>query len=138
MQEIGIPLVWNTSESTTSGWLATGDVSNTNLYSQPIDVRRAEQFSVQCLFATGGTLDGSIKLQASNSDPKVESDGTPGPLGSTMTWTDIASATAAVAAAGSKLIALTSVPYRWVRVVWTETSPTTGSVVGNVCKKGSN
>ncbi len=75
---------------------------------------------------------GTVKIQASNDLCP------PGNLPSSFTptnWIDIpsASATITAAAGNQKLIALTpAVGYRWLRIVWTQTTPGSGLIKVNM------
>jgi len=136
MRTANTPMVWNTVDTSATGWVATGDISNATLYSQPLNVERADGYSVQ-FNVTGTPASSTLKLQGSNSDPKIESDASPGPLGSTMVWTDIAGASRVFAAADTQMWNAGGVYYRWIRAVWTKTGSPVGGIVGRFQKKGS-
>lgn len=65
---------------------------------------------------------GTLKFQASNDHP-VAANGVP------VNWSDIPSATIAVAGAGSYLIPKTELCYEWVRLVYTNTGTGTMSII---------
>src|SRR5579872_4422788 len=71
--------------------------------------------------ATGGSVAGTAKLQASNDNVTTGSGAVP------TNWTDIASATVSVSAAGTFLIPKTEICYQWIRVVYTN-SGTGGTI----------
>lgn len=70
--------------------------------------------------ATGSAV-GTLKMQASNDEPLNGS--------APVNWSDIPSATVAVAAAGAFLIPKTDLCYQFVRLVYTNTGTGTISVV---------
>lgn len=101
MKNMAIQALSSSNSSTTNG--ETLDCSNI--------------FSVSAQAVSTGTPTGSFKLQASN-DPAaslpVDSNGKPVP----QNWTDIASATGSISAAGSVLIAKIDICYQWIRAVF--------------------
>ena len=82
--------------------------------SSPILLDQIYGFSFQAVF-TGSPV-GTFKLQCSNDDVKLESQ--------VSNWSDIASTSQAVSAAGSILYNVNYAFYKWVRVVYTATSGT--------------
>lgn len=93
-------------------------VSSTTAYtSDAIDAQLLVSASVQVI--TTGTATGAAKLQMSNDQTSAQN------VKFTPTnWTDIASATASITAAGSVLIPKTDLSYRWIRVVYTNATNT--------------
>lgn len=79
-------------------------------------------FYCSAQIAATGAAAGTLKIQASDDDPKG---GTQVPTN----WSDIPSATIAVAAAGAFLIPKTELCYQWVRLVYTNTGTGTISVI---------
>jgi|SRR6185312_5000575 len=76
--------------------------------------------------ATGGTVAGTVKFQASNDNVVIGGGNVP------TNWTDIASATVSVTGAGSFLIPKTEICYQWVRVVYTNSG--TGGTIAVMVK----
>lgn len=89
-----------------------------NATSSKIDTGQWLSASFQASFGADGAAAGTLKVQASND---------PCPYGNQAknftptNWTDVSGATATVTAGGSVLIPLTTVNYRWLRLVWTPT-----------------
>lgn len=70
---------------------------------------------------------GTVSVQASNDAPPS---GSPNTGSWTPTnWIDIPNASAATTAGASKLITITQMSYRWIRVVYTRSSGGTGNVI---------
>lgn len=90
-----------------------------------IDTNQIIAASFQAVFSDT-TAAGSLKVQMSN-DIWADSY-LPGTFVVTN-WTDIPSATATVTAGGSVVITLPQTCYRWMRVVYTSTTPGTTTVV---------
>lgn len=108
-----------------------GDLSSTNLYSNPIDLRHLSHYSIQVV--SSGSPAGTYKLQVSNDNP--DHTGNKYPVGSSMTWTDVDGSSVTIAAAGSTVWNAAGAGYLWVRVVWTKSSGT-GNVLGRFNGKG--
>lgn len=74
---------------------------------------------------------GTLKIQASNDVTQATNlalaDGF-----APVHWVDVASATATVVAGASVLIAIPQNSYRWLRAVYTETTPGTGVITVNM------
>ena len=64
-----------------------------------------------------GAVTGSFKLEASNDDVDLEDYANGGK--SPTNWSTVASSSVAIVAAGDVLYTVSEVPYRWVRVVYT-------------------
>lgn len=88
----------------------------------PVNLSEAIGYSFQAVFS--GTPNGAFKLQASNDDN-----------GSPTNWSDIASSSVTVSAAGSAMWNNDGAHYQWVRIVYTFTSGT-GSCDITACLKG--
>jgi hypothetical protein len=124
-------LGWSTS-STGSTFTSSGDISNSDLYSQPFKLLNFTGYSIQ-LTTTGATVTGTFKLQASND----KEDGTSNTSTYVPTnWTDIADSSSTVSAAGTVLWNNGNAFYRWVRIVWTESGTATGTVTARAQGKG--
>ena len=93
-------------------------------------------FRISALAVFGdATAAGSIKLQASNdflnASPTSQGSFVP------TNWVDIPSATATVTAGAKTLIPATEIAYRYVRIVFTQTTPGSTTVVVNVHGMGN-
>lgn len=101
------------------------DVDTATVTGAAIDSSQIVSASFQAVFGDA-TAVGTVKLQASNDlDPQ-------GPVSSftPTNWTDIPSASAAIASGASALITIPNMSYRWIRSVYTRTSG--GSTTVNV------
>ena len=78
----------------------------------PIYIANCVSMSIQSVSTADGV--GTIKVQVSNDSVKD----------SPTNWTDLASATIAVTAASTLILAKTEVCYQWIRLVYTKTSGT--------------
>lgn len=76
-----------------------------------------------------GTAAGSFKIQASND---VCGYGNVAAAFTPTNWVDVPSATATVAAGAQGLVTIANMSYRWVRVIWTQTTPGIGTVTCNM------
>jgi hypothetical protein len=93
--------------------------------SDKIDANQLVSISLLASF-TDTDADGSVKFQFSN-DPCLA-----GNLPATFTptnWVDVANASATVTAGAAVGIVVPQICYRWLRVVWTPTTPGTGDIV---------
>lgn len=92
-------------------------------------------FNVSVQAEVTGTSTGVLKLQASN-DPlqtlQLDSLGNAIPIN----WSDVPSATVAIAGAGIYLIPFTQVCYRWIRCKFVHTNGATGTIVANMNTQG--
>lgn len=78
-----------------------------------IPVEFVFQASAQIVATSGNSgAGGTLKMQASNDNPQT---GTP------IHWSDIASATVTISAAGSSLIPKTDICYEYIRLIYTNT-----------------
>lgn len=139
MIEASSALTWSTNG--TAAYDADGDMSNSNLYSNPIRLSMSDGYAVQLVTTTGGTIAGAFKLQFSLSNPDREDPDTGLPMNpapASMTWTDVPDSSQTVAAAGDVGWIVDAAHYPWFRVVWTEGSATTGTVTGRAYTKGSH
>lgn len=89
--------------------------------------------SFQAVFGDA-TAAGTFKLQASNDVAPI---GYSGQTFTATNWTDIPNATASIASGASSLITLTSVPYRWVRAVYTRSSGGSTTVKVSMLAQGA-
>jgi hypothetical protein len=101
-----------------------GTDMTSNINSNPIWLGHVVNYCIQIVF-TGSTPNGSFKLQASNDLGAKENDVK---NASITNWTDISGSTINISAAGDVMYNLENVGYRWVRVVWTDTSSTAGTI----------
>jgi Flp pilus assembly protein TadG len=129
------PMKWTPTPGTLSTYSESGDISNASLFSAPFLLTHLDAYSIQ-LVTTGGTVTGTFKLQASNSDPLMP----PGGIvdATAMTWTDIDGSPVTVTTAGTVVWNASGVGYRWVRVVWTESGTASGAVTGRENGKGAH
>jgi hypothetical protein len=93
-----------------------------------IDTNQMINMSFHCILSDA-TAAGSFSLQASNDISQIP----PGQGSFTATnWVDIPNATVTMTAGTQQaLIMLSELSFRWVRAVWTQTTPGTGTVVVN-------
>lgn len=95
----------------------TGTAFNASVNGPAIPAEFLVRGSLQGTFA-GTSPSGTLKLQGSNDQP---GGGNPAVFQPTN-FSDIASATVTVSAAGTFATPVTELAYRWVRAVWTYTS----------------
>lgn len=126
MRVFNAALTWSTDQAT---YIASGDLSNSALYSVPMFLRHIDTYSIQ-IVTSGATVTGTFKLQASNDDPTIPQAGYP--AASSMNWTDVDSSSQTVTTAGSVVWNALGAGYQWVRVVWTESGTAAGSVTGRI------
>lgn len=103
---------------------------NTSTNSNPIWLGHAFGYAVQVTVT--GTVTGTLKLQSS-CDAGGEFDTTSPPT--VTNWTDVPSATSAVAGAGTYSFNIADANYPWARIVWTQ-STNTGTANARVNTKG--
>lgn len=101
----------------------TGSVNGT-----AVDANQLISASFQIIFGDA-TATGTFKLQASNDIPGTYYEPTPFVP---TNWTDIPSATTAIALGASALISLATMNYRWVRAVYTSSSGGSTTVIVNI------
>lgn len=136
MRVVSEPLVWDTAESSSATYTSTsGDTSASALYSGPISLRHLDGYAIQLNIASG-TPTGTFKLQGSCSNPRITGNTSYPNDASAMVWDDLSGLTSVYAAAGHNLWNVTGAQYLWVRVVWTETPGSSGSVTGMFYGKG--
>ncbi len=87
---------------------------NANYTSGAIFLENIVLYSIQLVFT--GAVTGAFRLQASNDDIDFEDyvNGAKSPTN----WSDVASSTVAIVAAGDVLYTVSDVSYRWVRFVY--------------------
>jgi hypothetical protein len=111
-------------------------------YGRPVNLNGVWTYNVQVVLAGATTPVATLKLQGSNDsleDPNgnVIRSGVEGiPLASTMVWTDVAGSSVAVAANGNWVWNASDVGYEWVRVVYTYSSGSGGTLTGRIKCKG--
>jgi hypothetical protein len=94
------------------------------IVSTPIWLGHVLHYSIQAVYT--GTPNGSFKLQASNDQGSETND----IVNAIITnWTDVSGSTINVSAAGDLMYSLENAGYRWVRLVWTDTSSGSPSTV---------
>ena len=109
------------TESMLSG--LSGVAMTANITSEQIWLGHIANFAIQIIF-TGSTPSGAFKLQASCDEPKK---GDPSAT-SVVNWTDISGSNQAVTAAGDHMYTIENAGYTFVRLVWTDTSSTAGTI----------
>lgn len=100
----------------------------TNQTSKAIDCYSLFRISCQAVFSDT-TAAGTVKLQGSND---LSSANNLPDLQSPTHWSDIPNTSQTVASGASVLVPATEICYRWVRVVWTQTTPGTGTITATV------
>lgn len=108
--------------------IPAGTVMNADLASSAAQLLDMSGYSIQVVFT--GTPTGTFKLQAS-SDPY--SKGTLSPAPAPSHWTDVASSSVAVSAAGNYMWNVTDVFYDYVRVIYTDGSSGASTAVITSC-----
>ncbi len=88
-----------------------------DITSNPIWLGHIAYYSIQLVFT--GTPNGSFKLQASNDIGSNEMNLA---NASITNWTDISGSATTVSAAGDLMFNAENAGYRWVRVVWTDST----------------
>jgi hypothetical protein len=74
------------------------------------------------------TAEGSVKIQASNDPPE----GQPANAFTPTNWIDIPNASANITAGAPALIVIPNMAFRWIRAVFTETTPGSTTVSCNM------
>lgn len=100
-----------------------------------ITIDASQVVSASAQVVTTGTSTGNLKFQFSNDVPAQCTTDSKGKLQPTN-WTDIASQTVAVAAAGAVAIPKFDCCYQFIRTVWTHTNGDAGTVSVEVNTKG--
>lgn len=111
---------------------ASGDLS-ASFNSYPMRVDMFTLAAIQATISGSGSLNGTLKLQASN-DAGVDLANNPVPSQVTglSNWSDIAGTTQTVTVDGSSMWNVADIGFRWLRVVYTKTAGTgTILIVGN-------
>lgn len=93
----------------------------------PVALSQVIGYAVQVVFT--GSPAGTLKLQASVDSVDM-------PTTEPTNWTDIANSMVSITASGDTVYNVIDVFYTWMRVVYTNTSGTTGSVTVTVNTKG--
>jgi len=101
----------------------SGTDMESNITSSPIWLGHIVNYSIQVVFT--GSPNGAFKLQASNdkgaNDFKIAS-------ASVTNWTDISSTSTNITTAGNLMYNIENAGYRWVRLVWTDSSSSTAAI----------
>lgn len=95
-----------------------------------INLTNQSLWSVQLVW-TGGTVDGTFKIQVSNDAGKLEA----GVIDGVTNWDDYPNSTSTASGAGTLTYNAWIAGYRWARVYFTRASGT-GTVNGRVNAKG--
>lgn len=97
--------------------LSSTDMTAATITSDPIWLGHIANFAIQLVFT--GTPNGTFKLQASNDegarDTYIESP-------SISNWTDVDGSSQVISAAGDHMWNVQNCGYRWIRIVWTDSS----------------
>lgn len=101
-----------------SGNLIFGTLNAFNIF-QPLDLEQIFGYSIQANYS--GVPAGSLKLEASNDN---------------VNWTDIPGTAFTVAGPGSFLWNVSSSNYLYVRLVWTASGGSTGTLTGLAFVRG--
>jgi hypothetical protein len=88
--------------------------------SDPIWLGHIANYSIQLVFT--GTPGGNFKLQMSNDEGDPSAAKEEDRDFKIVNWTDIADSAQTISAAGDHSWTVENAGYRWVRVVWTQTS----------------
>jgi len=95
----------------------SGTDMTTTITSDPIWLAHIVNFSIQAVFT--GTPNGAFTLQGSNDEGSKSNDVTNAVI---TNWSTVDSSSKAVTSSGSVLYNIENAGYRWVRLVWTDTS----------------
>lgn len=95
---------------------------SSNQTSDPVWLGHIANYSIQIVFS--GTPGGNFKLQMSNDEGRPQAAQEADKDYGVVNWTDIADSALTVSAAGDVAWNYRDCGYRWVRVVWTQTSGT--------------
>ena len=93
---------------------------SSNFSSNAIFLGHVDRYAIQLLFT--GSPTGTFKLQASNDIGEAQKTTEAGRGLLVTTWTDIVGSDQAISAAGNHMWCSSVAPYRWVRVVWTNSA----------------
>lgn len=93
-----------------------------NQTSDPIYLGHIANYSIQLVFT--GTPGGNFKLQCSNDMGNPSANKEADRNFQITNWTDVADSAQTISAAGNHTWDVQNAGYRWVRVVWTQTSST--------------
>lgn len=94
----------------------------------PMDT--SSMFLVSAQFSASSGALGSIRLQASNDPPHIRTS-------AVSNWSDIPSTTVPVSGSGLYLIPSTDAAYNWVRVAYSGSSGSAGSMTGSLKTVGA-
>jgi len=105
-------------------------IANDNYIQTAVDLSSSYNFNaiylgharfaaIQLVFT--GTPQGEFKLQASNDRGNVQKSTETGRSSDVVNWTDISGSVQNVTEAGNHMWCFELTPFRWVRVVWTQT-----------------
>lgn len=126
MRTANTTLTWAGALTKSVAATATGD---------PFPVKNMTLVSVT-LAVTGGTSPtGTFKLQGCNDAGDAQTAGAAA-IADLANWADIANATSAITTNGVTSISVADLAFRWVRVVFTYTSGTGGTVTARAQAKG--
>lgn len=140
-------LYWDTVDNRT-GYGPPAPYANLSIaatataYSKPVNLNGIWTYTVQVVLSGATTPVASLALQGSCDsldDPNSNAvrTGVEGvPLASGMVWAEIDGSAVAVAANGTFVWNVADAGYEWVRVVYTYTSGTGGTLIGRIKGKG--
>lgn len=97
--------------------LSSTDMTTATITSNPIWLGHIVNYSIQLVYT--GTPNGAFKLQGSNDEGAKTNDIENVNI---TNWSDIPSTTVNVTSAGSNIYNITDAGYRWVRLVWTDST----------------
>ena len=100
--------------------LASADATQASQTSVAVNASNLMAASVGVV-AVGGTITGTLKLQACNDNPAA--------TGAPTNWVDISGATVSVTGAGNFLIPKLDCAYQYLRVVYTKTTSAAGALI---------
>lgn len=102
-----------------------GTDMESDILSNAIWLGHIAHYSIQMVFT--GSPNGTFKLQASNDEGGKDGGGLASPT--IVNWTDIADSDQAITASGDHTWTVENAGYRWVRVVWTDSSSGSPSTI---------
>lgn len=104
-----------------------GTDMQSNIESKPLWLAHIIHYSVQTVYT--GTPNGTLKIQGSNDDGVGTND--PKKVDANIqNWTDLG-VSDTITAAGSTMFNVENCGYKWVRLVWTDSSSGIGSTISS-------
>jgi hypothetical protein len=102
-----------------------GTDMNSDIISNAIYLGHIANFSIQTVF-TGAGISGDFKLQASND--KGPNDVHSKDQAAITNWTDVGNTQVSIISAGNHMYNVQNCGYRWVRLIWTDTTSPDGLI----------